>query len=128
MGLHWSIADVHDHQALIDDDRERAITTCLVFLSMPLGFHTVTDKNWERLATRLHVWQTLEGGRLQVWNEADDLPGTEFITASDLHRRIGLSTNASTITDAQFRKNIIAKLERGARYGIGQVDSGKVPA
>ena len=128
MALHWGIGDVEDWQGLhnscrvegdestrdhaegseadLECQRQWARTETLLFATMGIGIACITEKNVELVCTRLAIYQQVFGALMSIGGKP--LP----LTSADVHRRIGLWTNASALTDAAYRKRIWERLER----------------
>ena len=134
MSLDWNHGKVQDHHTLhntgddaapkgsdidLAGDIAYARTSHIALLTMGVGINRITDRNWQTFAARLEVWQDVHGAPMQRFTEENGIENVR-LTPADVHRRIGLSTNASTLTDAAFRKNMIAELERRARRAVNR--------
>lgn len=129
MSLDWNARNVHNLDQLhgydskadkemyeegtpeYDEARwQRSVTQAVVWrmYSVSIGWK-ITEKNVETLAFRSAVADQIIGKPLQRWD--GDKVKKIALTYNDFHRRIGLSTNVSAITDAQFKKNIWETLE-----------------
>lgn len=69
-------------------------TQALIFNTIPVGMRSITEKNWQKFYQRLFLVSRIRGL---------DLP----VSPQDVRSHIGLSTNASTMTDAQFRRALL---------------------
>jgi len=98
MPLTWDATEVRDFDTLTDD--ERVTLNSLIFASMPVGIQHITEDNAREFYARVSFWEKVNGAYRM--NEDGDVP----FTADDVRRFIGLRTNVSTITAAQFRKNV----------------------
>lgn len=125
MAIHWDLSKVKDRQKLhntgdepefekgspedIEGDFQWAITNHLIYATISVGFHTITDKNVEEFTTRLLKWQFVMGA--SMYKGGKDY----YVNYEDIHRRIGLSTNASPRTEANFNKMLMGHLDSRAR-------------
>lgn len=113
MSLNWSIEDVKDWEEIkichnpegSNDDLTREqlvesiITQAIVFRTMAVGIGHITEENADEFYVRSKMWERLNGSTVR-------LAGEDYsITLKDILRRVGLRTNASRFTDAQFDKN-----------------------
>lgn len=129
MALHYDYSDVPDVEALHNigpdafpkgtpedtkGDEEFAITQALIWLTMSLGISKITEANAEKFATRLAMWQDVHGASMRRGGE------DFFLTYDHVIRRVGLGTNASAKTDAVFRKQLVAELEKQATYKVSK--------
>lgn len=113
MALHWGIEKCRDFEEL-KSDKEWVITEMIIFATMFIGMFRITEENYVEFATRVHAWETTFGAMITRFGEN----GRESrrITVADVKRRIGLHTNASTKTKAQFIKHLgTARYDESAR-------------
>lgn len=83
----------------------------LAFVTMVIGMREITDKNAEKFAQRLSLYQRITGPLIRFGD------GTKaYITLEDVEQHIGMATNASALTDAQFAKHMV---EVASRYMVG---------
>lgn len=132
MSLDWSAQKVRDLDQLHGYDYEadkemyeegtdeyteahwqRAITQAVVLRMhlTNLGWK-LTEKNAEKLAFRSAVLDQVIGKPLQRWY--GDKIKHVALTYDDIIRRVGISSNVSSKTDAQFKADVWATLEREA--------------
>lgn len=91
-----------------DDFRVYSVKTeQLVWLTMPIGIGSITEKNWEKFYTRAYAWQRVRS------HDSDNL-----VTASDVYDHIGLRTNASNLTDSKFVKGLMRAVSSESEAGI----------
>jgi hypothetical protein len=89
-------------------------THALIFLTMSVGMGAITEKNWTEFYARVRAEEKLHGARRSqklVEGKWVDCP----ITAQDVKDHIGLSTNASRMTEAQWRKSLLERFVRDAK-------------
>lgn len=88
-------------------------TVCFatMFVGCPIIAESGKD-DWRKVAARVHAWETVTG-----MIRADG----ERIGPDLIRRFIGLRTNASRMTDAQFRKNLASVAERRAKEAVDRV-------
>lgn len=110
MPLNWNIEKCKDYKELTEAD-EWPVTESLVFATMPVGIHTITEKNYEEFWARLNLNEKLSGTYLNRAGKPSP------ITLEQVKRRIGLTTNASTLTRQQFVK---AAMERYFKEVLGK--------
>ena len=126
MALNWDISSVKDfeevtvcHDAYGDNEdltREQVEnsykTEGLIWLTIGIGMNQITEANAEEFHTRVRMWEDAHGGYLRLGGESYNY------TREDIERRIGLGTNASTMTKTQFHKSIIEHYRGKAEWGI----------
>jgi len=76
-------------------------TEALIWLTMAVGMGTITAKNWRQFYTRVAFVERVFGARRRSVED-----GPVFIAPKDVQAHIGLTTNVSRMTDAQFTKHI----------------------
>lgn len=108
MSLNWSFPD--------NANRDRPRLEQMIFATIPVGINRITESNYKKFYSRYRQLQ-LATGR----TGAD-------IALADVKDHIGLSTNASTITDAQFKKTLTRYLEEKAERIIAVEEKGGRPA
>lgn len=90
-----------------------AVTYCIEFGCMMVGIDKITDKNWKEFWTRLHMMELSSGSLLR----GDNL----FISIESVRAHIGLVTNASRMSKAEFKKNVARILRDKAERELRQL-------
>ena len=120
MPLNWNIGDCKDHDKLNyctnpsapEDEREyrlMPLTEGLIWVTIAIGIAEITEKNYKDFYTRMRFAEALNGQMVHKWDfEAED--HVDY-TVDDIKRHIGLGTNASTKTKAEFVKGQIRMWE-----------------
>ena len=98
MSLNWNIEKVQDWKEIADGGDESVTTSVLVNLTMSVGIGTITEKNADEFYARVHLIEQIDGAYRNK-----DGKGIKF-TKDDITRRIGLTTNASNFSRAEFIK------------------------
>lgn len=98
---------------------EWVITNQLFWATMTIGINTITEANAREFAERLAVYEGAFGAFLRKFDD-DFNPVDRPITYADIHRRVGLTTNASTLTVTAFRKRVMTRLEEEAKRLVGR--------
>ena len=78
------------------------IAYALIWGTMSVGMHSIDEKDWEEFYTRAHIVQTIHGG--WIWD--DVTKRTRHVTADEVRSFIGLRTNVTNQTNAQFKNRI----------------------
>jgi len=111
MALHWGVKDVKDYdekfQARDNGDGTKdwnPTTFSLAMLSMSHGIPRITEGNWEKVFFRIRMIETVLGG--YRYNAASEGHKTVFFTKYEVKGHVGMWTNASTVSETQFRKYI----------------------
>lgn len=112
MSLDYDLSKIPESIRLVEGEpdehgptkRLNPITEALIFATISVGMSEITEKNWKKFADRLTIVQNLDGGYLV--RPIPEIHGgiTAYITDEDVKNHIGLATNASNKTDAQFNK------------------------
>jgi hypothetical protein len=113
MSLNWNVSKCKNHKALTNDD-EWPITNALIWLSMSTGIHEITEENIPEIYARIRTWEDIVGPMLHGKDTETGKPVERYIEVADLVRRIGMHTNASRMTRAEWRKNIANYIDREA--------------
>jgi hypothetical protein len=146
MSLNWSIRDIADYENACFEtaDRDnpgrgvkkgeqlmRPVTNTLIWATIPVGIGRITEANYQTFALRLRLYEQLFGAFLrrrvdvngqEVEDPFDDRPGRwvdRRITAAEVKAHIGLSTNASRLTTAQFKTQCWERAMREAKASVG---------
>jgi hypothetical protein len=106
MAINWDVSKIADKYK--DSVDEWAITQTLIYVGGAIGIGSITEKNVEQYAARLAFYQQLRGPLMQEWKDGGK-PEPRLITTEEVYRRIGLTTNWSTETDAAWRRRIVAE-------------------
>lgn len=94
MALHWDVTACHTDDFDPTSEEEWPTTHAIIWYMITLGFSAITQDNWAKVYARLLYWQRLF-----------DSEGVK-VTKEVIWNRIGLKTNASEETDAQWRKRM----------------------
>lgn len=104
MPLTYDATNVKDFDTLTDD--EKVTYEALIWASMAVGMNEITAANVREFFTRVSFWEKVNG----AYRYKDG--AFCFLTPEDVSRFVGLRTNASRYTVAQFRKNVWDAHER----------------
>lgn len=84
-------------------------TQAIIFGTMYVGMSEITEDNAEEFFRRIRFYETVFGPvRIFPANAEKKI----MLTAQDIRDHIGLSTNASNLTEAKFKKITMENLER----------------
>ncbi len=124
MPLNWRLRDIENYETLCwqpdqhdpDGKKLNPLTNALIWATIPVGINHITEKNVEKFFIRVSAIEQVSGSFL------NELHGDKIverpITLADLKQHIGLWTNASSLTDAQFRRNIAQRAMREAQQRL----------
>ena len=136
MSLNWNVGEIEGYkdlcwvpsgETLIDEDtgeekESRYLswqTNALIRASMSVGMASITEKNWREFYLRMKLDQTSMVHREAHIGQGDKL------TAQDVFNHIGLHTNASSQTRAQFLKKLY-KYEEEVHYRVfAEIEKGE---
>ena len=114
MALNWDLGDIENFKSVCrnEDESLREETELLIFYTMNLGMGLITQNNVDKFILRLRMYEVMYG-MAKWWN----VNGQRVNVISDtlIRKHIGLRTNASSISDAQFNKNMLKQLVREAK-------------
>ena len=114
MSLNYDLQNV---TADYKSDEGWAVANALIWGTMSVGMHSITEKDWQEFYTRAHMIQTIHGGWL--WDHKTKK--TRHVTADEVRSFIGLRTNATNYTNAQFKNSIDRRLREQAQQMLRMV-------
>ena len=88
----------------------RSVTQALIFATMAIGIGTITMKNLHEVQVRLELWQDVVGALLTRATGKGLKPVR--VTAEDVARHVGLSTNVYRDSWSVFYKKLRQVAER----------------
>lgn len=99
MALRWELSAIDNWQTrcLRPDGNVEGVTECLIWALMFVGIPNVDAANLRTVCRRIRMWETANG---PISTRGTPLEGHE------IRDRIGLRTNASSMTEAAFRKKL----------------------
>lgn len=113
MALHWDVTKCKNHKSLTAEG-EWPITNALIWATMSVGIRDITEETIPEFYARLSVWESIVGAMLYETDTETGKATERGVTVEDLRKRIGLHTNASSMTRAEWRKNLAAYFDRKA--------------
>ena len=108
MALHYDLTKVNNFQELVDDDAQSQINSAIIHMTMGIGIRELTTKNLKEFFIRSRMTELTFGEF--TWNK----DGRYFLTPKDIEARIGLHTNADSMTKPQHNKHLITYLRSKA--------------
>lgn len=104
MALHFNFKDVLNYEEVTtdpnDSERWHPVADALIWLSMICGYSSITSKNVDAVTARIMAYQAVTGSYLRYKGES------VYIMPEDVYRFIGMRTNATPKTDAQWLKHL----------------------
>ena len=114
MALRYELGNIWkwEMMCLTKDETIREETNTLIFYTINLGINIITKTNVDKFILRLRMYEVLHG--MTKWRTVN---GERINAISDtlIRNHIGLKTNASSLSDAQFNKNMLKQLVREAQ-------------
>ena len=93
------------------------VTEGLIWAGLRVDLSGITEKNIDKWAERLDILQQIGMGDF-LYDTKDDEVRYRNFTYQELLDHVGLRTNVSTKTDAQWRKKIWDELEYRAKRNV----------
>jgi len=111
MALHFDFTKVKNNETvcLTPEGEIRIVTDALIWLTMAIDLGGITPKNVEEFIVRLRMYEMVAG--------------PTNISAEAVRAHVGLSTNVSDTTDAQFAKKLTKLMRERAVRGIRSDDA-----
>lgn len=108
MSLNYDLSKVDHYNDMTEAERdaEWATTQGMIFQTMGVGLGEITEDN----AVEFYI-------RQRIWNKLHGFPP---YTVEQVRQYIGLKTNVSDETSAQWRKRLIDSARRDAAYKYKQ--------
>lgn len=120
MSLNWDVRKIKNYNVVTTHPDDRAkleadpnaevrwhpLTETLVWLCMAVGENSIDYKNWKRFYRRVYCYERVSGSMRRFYDKNKKVVDT-YVTAQDVYDHIGLHTNVSQITDAQFAKKLV---------------------
>jgi hypothetical protein len=102
MALHFNYSKCASAEALTIPGQWE-ITEHLIWLTLSIGINDITEATASEVAERAHMFWAATGFGL----DGSGVNAERAITLAEITRRIGLHTNAATMTKAAFNHNLI---------------------
>ena len=108
MPLTWDLTKIDNEPGLHNEATEEGRwewqkTQVILHRTMSVGIWRITEENYEKFFTRMLLVTDVYGTPLIQWNEQQGKHVDVDVSLADIKRRIGLRTNADTLTDNQFK-------------------------
>ena len=105
MPLTWDVEAVEDWQDITQNDNEWAKTEAIIFTLIVTGTPDITEENWEEVFIRINMWERASG-TMMLDGDGNNL----YMKPEWIRRRVGLKTNASTLTKREFKERVAKAL------------------
>jgi hypothetical protein len=114
MALNFDVSNITDYQTIttspFDESKWHPVTHYLVFALMGVGINEIKAGNVAEVFRRVALHQKLHGPALEYHHSPEKI----YITYQDIKNHIGLHTNVSNMTAAEFNKMTLGIFERHA--------------
>jgi hypothetical protein len=109
MSLDFNVTKVADYEKVttdpFDSTKWHPVTSGIVWLTMAIDMNGPTKENLDEFTRRAMIWQSIAGASLY-----DRDMGDLYLTRKDFELHIGLYTNVTTRSKAEFNKKVLALL------------------
>lgn len=99
-------------------DKEQLITEAVMWGCQMVGIYKITEENWEEYYRRVNLMFQVGETNFMLSNDGTTFGERIPITPADVHRRIGLSTNANTMSKTAFAKKVMEYMENNVNKEI----------
>ena len=104
MSLNFNFTKVANHEEVTIDPTDptkwHPVADALVWLSLHCGYAEITLKNVDKVIARIMAYQAVGGGYLSHKG------ARIYITPADIRRFVGMRTNVTPLTDAQWVRRL----------------------
>lgn len=113
MSLDWNVENIEDYETVCWHERELSpnegggtaivlhpVTEALIYWTMGVGLNQITEANADRFFERSERLNEVNGKPLVQWKDGERT--TRGFTRDEIRAHIGLRTNASILSDAEF--------------------------
>lgn len=105
MPLTWDASKVENNQELLEG-KFATMTQELCFVLMAVGVSKITAENWQEVATRISLFEKVNGVTFTFWEQETQTETKMPIDAEFVKRHVGYTTNNSNTTKKQFLDKI----------------------
>jgi hypothetical protein len=106
MALHWNIENCKDFKSLTNEESgEWTITNALIWQTMMIDMGQITPTNIAEFYGRIKVVETFSW-IITKYNDTTNKREQYKLTFGDIEKRIGLSTNVSTVPFSKWIKRM----------------------
>lgn len=111
MSLNFNLAKIKNYETvcLNESGDIKSLTQTLIFATISVGLGEISDKNLNKFLNRLRAVELAAG---------PFLINRGMINAEDLRAHVGLSTNASPLSDTKFTTHIGRMVLRQAGHSV----------
>lgn len=122
MSLNWNISNIADYESkcyLTKDNGKEILhptTDAIIWLTLIIGVGKITKDNATAFYSRVRAYELMRGAMLY-----DKMSRPNYLEYEDIIDHIGLVTNCSNMTDAQFRKHLMFLHEQDVRDTVARI-------
>lgn len=127
MSFRWNVKNVDNYEQLCYETvngelQWNPVTEALAWGLMVAGIHSITEETWKEVYVRISAYERAVDSFLKEHDPKKGLV-SRYITARDVYDHIGMTTNASRRTPAEFWKTAIrGGLEDRANAEIARLE------
>ena len=89
-----------------DSEEYHPVLQALVWMSVSCGYSRITKDNVPKVYERVRACQLMHGAFVHKKRETNSISAV-YITRRDVEAYVGLTTNATALTDPQFAKRML---------------------
>jgi hypothetical protein len=90
-----------------DSEEYHPVLQALVWMSLSCGYSRITKDSVDKVYLRVRACQLMHGAFVHKKRETNSISAV-YITRRDVEAYVGLTTNATALTDPQFAKRMLA--------------------
>ena len=118
MGLRWLADNIKDYDPTEGGTHDPRLTYDIVHICHQIGINQITASNYKEWYQRWVACRIATQSMLFNPEDWPHRPGDYILTLDQVRAYIGLTTNASRMTDFQFKKGIAAAVLDAADFHI----------
>lgn len=118
MSLDWDLTKIENYKKKCWHETEdgkqslNGLTETIIYMTMFIGINPITFKNIEEFYLRTFLHEKVSGPMRTGYSKEKDKFSPMYISWQDIVDHVGLTTNASSLTWAQFSKKLKGMAER----------------
>ena len=114
MGLDFNYGQIKDWENVCfhpgENGEMKVLTSSLIWATMAVGINKITEKNALDFYKRVNAFERI----FDAYRTSAE--GPVYFTLEEIRQHIGLYTNASPLTEAEFRKNLFLRHSQEIDY------------
>lgn len=112
MSLNYNLNEVLNWKQKVESESGSANLYCLCMALMLVGISRITLANSQKVFNRISAFEKLNGSMRRRWDKEADKSVDVPFTMEDIINFIGLKTNVTDKTPAQFAKDLVSSHKR----------------